>query len=142
MAQNTVRTLEEFWFDDDDWHHDVQYIISAEELSEFRQLRNTQERDSFISQFWAQRDPSPGTPQNEFRDEFYRRLKYANAHFADPANPSHDGMETDRGLFYVMYGAPDNIEQYPAGAYEIWRYAAPRGTGSAFRIEFSVPPIE
>ena len=142
LAQNTVRTLGEYWFDDDDWHREVQYLISAEELREYRQVKNTQDRDNFISQFWTRRDPSPGTPQNEFRDEFYRRLKYANAHFANPANPSHNGMETDRGLFYLLYGAPDNNENYPSGAYEIWRYAAPVGIGSAFRIEFSVPPID
>ena len=107
----------------------------------YRQLKTTEERDAFISRFWARRNPAPGTAQNEFREEFSRRVEYANSHFADPSNPGHNGMETDRGRMYVMFGPPDNVDRWPAGAYEIWRYGGAAAEGSAFRIEFSVPPI-
>src|SRR5262245_3377301 len=122
LAQSPQRALPEFWFDDDDWHHEVQYIITAEEISAYQGLKTTAERTNFISQFWQRRDPTPGTPRNEFREEFYRRVEYANMNFADPNNPSHNGMETDRGRFYVMFGPPDRIDRHPRSFYEFWHY--------------------
>ena len=141
VAQSRSGLLSQYWFEDDEWHLQVQYIITAGELAAYQTLKTAEERDAFISRFWARRDPTPATAQNEFHDEFDRRVEYANGHFADPSNPAHNGMETDRGRMYVMFGAPDNVDRWPGGAYEIWRYGAAAADGSAFRIEFSVPPI-
>jgi len=140
-AQDSSRPLPEEWFDDDEWHLLVQYIITADELATYHQSKTEKDRGDFISRFWARRDPAPGTAHNEFRDEFDRRVDYANAHFTDPANAPHTGLETDRGRIYVMFGAPESIDRFPGGAYEIWRYAAASGASAAFRLEFSVPPI-
>jgi GWxTD domain-containing protein len=141
-AQNPSRTLAEYWFEDDEWHLQVQYIISADELAAYHQLKTADERDNFISRFWTRRDPTPGTSQNEFRDEYYRRVEYANTHLADPNNLARGGMETDRGRVYVMLGAPNGIEAFQTGAYEIWNYTTAADIGSDFRIQFSVPRVD
>jgi GWxTD domain-containing protein len=136
LVQNPQRLLPEYWFEDDEWHHEVQYIITMDEISAYQKLKAIEERDRFISQFWQRRDPTPGTQQNEFREEFYRRVEYANMHFADPNNPSHNGMETDRGRFYVMFGSPDRVDRHSRSFYEFWHYK------SLFTAQFSVPPID
>jgi GWxTD domain-containing protein len=141
-AQAPSGPLSQFWYDDDEWHLEVQDIITGPELAAYQRVKTAEERDDFISRFWTRRDPTPGTAQNEFRDEFYRRVEYANATFADPSKASHNGMETDRGRFYVMFGAPTAIVHFTAGAYEIWRYDAVPDLDSDFRIQFSVPPID
>jgi len=91
----------------------------------FERLASDDARYQFIERFWEQRDPTPGTPQNEFRDEHYRRVAYANERFrsADP------GWRTDRGRTYITWGPPDQIESHPSGdassgPFEIWRYRA------------------
>lgn len=61
---------------------DVAYIISDEERKAFRNLSNDEEREAFIEQFWLRRNPNPDSPDNEFREEHYRRIAYANEHFA------------------------------------------------------------
>ena len=136
-AQDASRPLPPEWFDDDEWHLEVRYIITPEELARYRELTTRQAVDDFISTFWRQRDPSPGTAANEFRDEFTRRVGYANAHFADPNNAPHPGVESDRGRIYVTFGPPDKVEPWPSGAHEIWRYSA----REKFAFVFSVPPI-
>jgi GWxTD domain-containing protein len=138
-AQNTPRSLPDHWFDDDEWHLEVQYIITPEELSAFHQLKTTDGRDRFISEFWARRDPSPATPKNEFRDEYYRRVEYADVNFADPKDLSRRGMETDRGRFYVMFGPPDEIDRHQTESYEIWHYTSVAQAGPDFRIKLTVP---
>jgi len=140
-AAQTPRTLPEYWFDDDEWHLEVQYLITADELAAYRQLTTADTREGFIATFWTRRDPTIGTPANEFRDEFMRRVEYANVHFAHPASSARNGMETDRGRIYVMFGAPNNIAAFETGAYEIWRYQDSPDAGAALRIQFSVPPI-
>ena len=138
-GQNPSRALPAEWLDDDEWHLRVQYIISRDELSAYRQLRTGAERENFIARFWARRDPTPRTVTNEFRDEFDRRVDHANANFREP-DSARSGLETDRGRIYVMFGEPANIGRFPTGAYEIWRYAVGDG-GTAFTFQFSVPPI-
>ena len=62
-------------------NQDVRWIITPEEQSAFKQLSNDEERDQFIEQFWLRRDPTPDTPENEYKEEHYRRIAYANEHF-------------------------------------------------------------
>jgi len=92
-------------------NQDVRWIISPEELSTFKQLSNDEERDQFIEQFWLRRDPTPDTPENEYKEEHYRRIAYANEHF--PAGKP--GWMTDRGRTYIVYGPADEVEAHPSG---------------------------
>lgn len=126
------------WFDDDEWHLEVRYVITSQELERYKQLTTERARDEFIEAFWQRRDPSPGTAPNEFRDEFLRRVAYANAHFADPNDAPHPGVESERGRIYVTFGPPEKVESYPGGAHEIWRYS---DRDQRFAFGFSVPPI-
>ena len=89
----------EQWLDED-----VRWIITSEERTAFRALSNDDDRDRFIERFWQRRDPTPGTPENEFKEEHYRRIAYANMHFGWDKVP---GWETDRGRIYIEFGPPD-----------------------------------
>ena len=112
------------WLDED-----VAWIITDEERAAFKQLSNDEERDNFIEAFWQRRDPTPDTEENEFKEEHYRRIAYANEHFA----AGIPGWKTDRGRIYIMYG--------PAGRDRIssrWRnLRAPHGRGR--RRDFDLP---
>ena len=128
---------------------DVLYIITPQERAAFVGLSSDAHRDQFIEQFWQRRDPTPGTRENEFRDEHYRRIAYANEHFASslPA-PAGLGRRTDRGRIYIIYGSPDEKEAHPAGTYvrpdgtaepyafEVWRYRYIEGIGRNVLLEF------
>ena len=138
-AQGPSGRLSPDWFDDDEWHLQVRYIMTPEELARYRALTTRQAVDDFITTFWRRRDPSPGTAANEFRDEFTRRVDYANAHFANPNDAPHQGVDSDRGRIYVTLGPPDTVEPWPTGAHEIWRYSD-REEKLAF--DFSLPPID
>lgn len=103
---------------------DVVYIISPIEKDVFRQLQTDREKDIFIQAFWKQRDPTPGTPENEYRTEHYRRIAYANRHFG--RGIPKRGWQTDRGRMYIILGEPNDIQRfegktqtYPA---EVWFY--------------------
>jgi GWxTD domain-containing protein len=128
---------------------DVAWIITDEERSAFKQLSNDEERDQFIEAFWQRRDPTPDTIENEFKEEHYRRIAYANEHF--PAGIP--GWKSDRGRMYIMYGPPDEIESHPSGGsyerpmeegggetstypFEDWRYRYLEGIGQEVIIEF------
>ena len=116
-------------------NEDVRWIITPEEMSAFKQLSNDEERDQFIEQFWLRRDPTPDTVENEYKEEHYRRIAYANEHFA----AGKAGWRTDRGRIYIVFGPPDEIEAHPSGGqyerpmeegggststypFETWRY--------------------
>ena len=90
---------------------DVVYIITDEEKRAFKQLKTDDERQSFVESFWQRRDPTPDTEENEYRDEHYRRIAYANDHYASGI----PGWKTDRGMIYIKYGAPDEIDSHPSG---------------------------
>ena len=90
---------------------DVTYIITDEEGRAFKNLSNDEERDAFIEQFWLRRNPNPDSPDNEFREEHYRRIAYANEHFA----AGKPGWKTDRGHIYISFGKPDSIDSHPSG---------------------------
>jgi GWxTD domain-containing protein len=128
---------------------DVAYIISDEETSAFKNLGNDEERDAFIEQFWLRRNPNPDSPDNEFREEHYRRIAYANDRFA----AGKPGWKTDRGHIYIAFGPPDSIDSHPSGGsytrpqeegggqtatfpFEDWHYRYIEGIGENIDIEF------
>jgi GWxTD domain-containing protein len=132
------------WLDED-----VAYIITDEERAAFKQLSNDEERDNFIEAFWQRRDPTPDTEENEFKEEHYQRIAYANEHFAAGV----PGWRTDRGRIYIVFGKPDEIDSHPSGGsyqrpmeegggetstfpFEDWRYRYIEGIGQEVIIEF------
>jgi GWxTD domain-containing protein len=98
-------------------NEDVVYIIAPEEKAAFLRMKSDEEREKFIEQFWARRDPTPGTAKNEFKEEHYRRISYANQRFAGDG----PGWKTDKGHVYILFGPPDEIESHP-GKGDQWLY--------------------
>src|SRR5215831_9227261 len=95
-----------------DWlEKDVPYIITDEERKAFKKLQTDEERERFIEEFWRRRDPDPDTEENEFKEEYYERIAYANEHFASGI----PGWKSDRGRIWIMYGKPDERETHPMG---------------------------
>ena len=132
------------WLDED-----VVYIITDEERAAFKQLSNDEERDNFIEAFWQRRDPTPDTEENEYKEEHYQRIAYANEHFAAGV----PGWKTDRGRIYIVFGKPDEIDSHPSGGsyerpmdegggetstfpFEDWRYRYIEGIGQEVIVEF------
>jgi len=130
-------------------NEDVVWIITDEERAAFKQLSNDEERDNFIEAFWQRRDPTPDTEENEYKEEHYRRIAYANEHFA----AGIPGWKSDRGRMYIMYGPADEIDSHPSGGsyerpieegggetstfpFEDWRYRYLEGIGQEIIIEF------
>jgi len=115
-------------------NQDVAYIITGEERAAFMRLQTDEEREQFIENFWLQRDPTPGTVENEFKEEHYRRIAYANEHFA----AGIPGWKTDRGRIYITYGPPDEIEDRSQAAPRslVWRYRYIKGAGANVVIAF------
>ncbi len=132
------------WVDED-----VRWIITDQEMQAFKSLSNDEERDQFIENFWLRRNPNPDSPENEYREEHYARIAYANEHFA----AGKPGWRTDRGHIYIAFGKPDNIDSHPSGGsydrpmeegggntstfpFEIWHYRYLEGIGDNIDIEF------
>ena len=132
------------WLDED-----VRYLISDEERAKFKGLKTDQQRDQFVEDFWERRNPIPGSEENKFKEEHYRRIAYTNEHFA--ANVP--GWKTDCGRTYIRYGAPDQIEQHFSAAgskkasdlfgvgaipydWELWHYRYIEGIGKDVMFEF------
>src|SRR5579871_5851503 len=90
-------------------NEDVAYIITDEERAAFKRLQTDEEREQFIEQFWLRLCPTPDTTENEFKEEHYRRIAYANEHYA----AGIPGWRTDRGKIYIMYGPPTSIDAHP-----------------------------
>ncbi|MFQ6070631.1 MAG: GWxTD domain-containing protein [Candidatus Aminicenantales bacterium] len=107
-----------------EWLKLTRYIILPEEREVFMQLDNDRERDIFIETFWKQRDPTPGTPQNEYKEEHIKRFNEANIKFK--RGSAREGWMTDMGKFYILLGPPVSIERFdmPQGIYptQIWYY--------------------
>src|SRR6266567_121202 len=136
-----------------DWlEKDVAYIITDEERKAFKKLQTDDERERFIEEFWRRRDPDPDTDENEFKEEYYERVAYANEHFASGI----PGWKSDRGRIWIMYGKPDERETHPMGGqyerpsyegggststypFETWFYRYIAGVGSGVEIEFVDP---
>ncbi len=135
-------------------NEDVVYIITDEERTAFHRLNTDEEREQFIEQFWLRRDPTPDTIENEFKEEHYRRIAYANERYASGI----PGWKTDRGRIYITYGPPDEIDSHPSGGsyerpmeegggqtstypFETWRYRYIEGIGNDINIEFVDPTM-
>jgi GWxTD domain-containing protein len=132
------------WVDED-----VRWIITDQEMQAFKSLGNDEERDQFIENFWLRRNPNPDSPENEYREEHYARIAYANEHFA----AGKPGWRTDRGHIYIAFGKPDSTDSHPSGGsydrpmeegggntstfpFEIWHYRYIEGIGDNIDIEF------
>jgi len=131
---------------------DVAYIITEQEKKAFKALATDEERENFIENFWRRRDPNPDTEENEYREEYYERIAYANERFTSGI----PGWKTDRGRVYIAHGKPDSVESHPAGGsydrpsyegggstttypFEIWFYRHLEGIGDGLEIEFVDP---
>jgi GWxTD domain-containing protein len=131
-------------------NEDVAYIIAEPERRAYLELRTDEERNHFIGQFWERRNPTPGSAENPFKEEHYRRIAYANGHFKSSTTA---GWKTDRGRAYIMYGPPNEIESHPSGgtyvkpasegggivntyAFETWLYKHIDGVGDNVIVEF------
>ena len=138
------------WLDED-----VRYIISDQEREAFKRLSNDEERDAFIEQFWLRRDPTPDTLENEFKEDHYRRIAYANEHFA----AGKPGWKTDRGEMYIKFGPPDQIDAHPSGGmyerpmeegggststypFETWRYRYLEGLSGSQKQEVEIEFVD
>lgn len=143
----TVSRVFQIWASED-----VLYIITPEEEEAFKKLKTNEERENFIATFWARRDPNPDTEENEYREEYYERIAYANEHFTTGI----PGWKTDRGRVYISRGKPDSIESHPSGGaydrpsyqgggsttaypFEIWFYRHLEDVGDGIEIEFVDP---
>jgi GWxTD domain-containing protein len=136
-----------------DWLNvDVTYLITDEERTAFLRLSTNEERESFIENFWNRRNPNPDSVDNEFKEEHYRRIAYANERYASGI----PGWKTDRGRIYIIHGKPDEIESHPAGGayyrpsdegggetstypWENWRYRYLECCGTDVNLEFVDP---
>src|ERR1700746_3449474 len=131
---------------------DVIYIISPQERTAFLQLNTSEEREQFIEQFWLRRSSNPDLPDNDFKEEHYRRIAYANEHFASGI----PGWRTDRGRTYIIWGPADEVDSHPTGGtwdrpmdegggststypWETWRYRYLEGLGNNVELEFVDP---
>jgi GWxTD domain-containing protein len=130
-------------------NEEVPYIITDQERKAFLSLSNDEEREAFIETFWQRRNPNPDSPENEYREEYYRRIAYANERFA----AGKPGWKTDRGHIYIAFGPPDDIEGHPSGGlyerpsdegggqtstfpFETWHYRYIEGIGENIDMEF------
>ena len=133
-------------------NEDVVYIIAPEERTAFLQLSTSEEREQFIEQFWLRRSSNPDLPENDFKEEHYRRIAYANEHYASGI----PGWKTDRGRTYIIWGPADEVDSHPTGGtydrpmnegggststypWEMWRYRYLEGIGNNIEIEFVDP---
>src|SRR5215208_582748 len=131
---------------------DVAYIITKDERRAFQALTTDEERENFIENFWRRRDPNPDTEENEYREEYYERIAYANEHYSSGI----PGWKTDRGRIYIAWGKPDSVESHPSGGsydrpsyegggstttypFEIWFYRHLDTVGEGVEIEFVDP---
>ncbi len=134
-AEQKMSDLYRRWLDEE-----VIYIITSKERDVFEKLQTDRERDIFIEAFWKQRDPTPGTPHNEFREEHYQRIRYANEYYG--RGTPRPGWRTDQGRIYIILGPPRNIEDFTNvnGVYptQIWAYEGDQNYGlpAEFNIIF------
>ncbi len=92
-----------------DFYETAHLIMTKQEKDIFNHLPDQESREEFISDFWAKRDPNPDMEENEFKEEFFRRIDYANRRFREGI----PGWKTDRGRIYIYLGPPDKVDQRP-----------------------------
>jgi GWxTD domain-containing protein len=131
-AAADVKSAYQRWLDED-----VAYIITDQERRAFLLLSDDASRERFITAFWQRRDPNPATPENEYRDEHYRRIAFANQNFAFGCAA---GWRTDRGRIYIKFGKPDQVRKTSQGEVWVYNYAAKQGTTGSLEIEFVSSP--
>ncbi len=148
-AREESESAYKHWIDEE-----VPYIITPEERAAWKKLSTDAEREQFIENFWERRNPNPQSGENEFKEEYYRRIAYANEHYASGI----PGWKTDRGRIYIMYGPPDEIDSHPSGGtytrpfeegggttsvypFEDWRYRYIDGIGNNIILEFVDPSM-
>ncbi len=146
-AREESESAYKHWIDEE-----VPYIITPDERSAWKKLSTDSEREQFIETFWERRNPNPQSGENEFKEEYYRRIPYATEHYASGI----PGWKTDRGRIYIMYGPPDEIDSHPSGGtynrpfeegggttstypFEDWRYRYIDGIGNNVILEFVDP---
>ncbi len=99
----------------------LQYIADKDAMEAMKKAP-AEEKKRLFNEFWAKRDPTPGSERNELMEEYFARVEYANKHFSHYV----DGWKTDMGMVYIIFGMPNNIERHPfdidAKPYEIWTY--------------------
>ena len=134
MGQHRVRGLSpEYrkWLDED-----VRWIMTTAEREEFLALSTDEQRARFVVAFWEQRNPTPGSKENPFKEEHYRRMAFANEHFVAQVQ----GWKTDRGRIYVIYGPADSIAKKPQEGQkfpeEVWTYVHVPGGGENVSLRF------
>ena len=127
-------------------------VVTPAEARAIKTLKTDEERENFIATIWRRRDPDPDTEENEFREQFYERIAYANVHFSS----GKPGWMTDRGRIYIRWGKPDSIESRPSGGsydrpayegggstttypFEIWFYRHLDTVGDGIEVEFVDP---
>jgi len=153
QKQKARKTLKELDSQYRQWlNEDVIYIISPSERTAFLQYDTNEEREQFIEQFWLRRSSNPDLPDNDFKEEHYRRIAYANEHYASGI----PGWKTDRGRMYIMWGPADEIDSHPSGGtydrpmeegggstttypWETWRWRYLEGIGENIILEFVDP---
>ena len=117
-------------------NEEVVNIATDEEREAFGLLQSDEDRQQFIEQFWIRRDPTPGTNQNEYQEEHYRRIQWANDHFGG----DQPGWRSDRGRVYIAYGPPDEVDTHTGATgtpvYEVWRYRYVATVGGTATVEF------
>jgi GWxTD domain-containing protein len=148
-AREESESAYKHWIDEE-----VPYIITPEERAAWKKLSTDAEREQFIEAFWERRNPNPQSGENEYKEEYYRRIAYANEHFASGI----PGWKTDRGRIYITYGPPDEIDSHPSGGsynrpydegggttatypFEDWRYRYIDGIGNNVILEFVDPSM-
>jgi GWxTD domain-containing protein len=153
QKEKARKTLKELDSQYKQWlNEDVVYIISPQERQAFLQLDTNEEREQAIEQFWLRRSSNPDLPDNDFKEEHYRRIAYANEHFASGI----PGWKTDRGRMYIMWGPADEVDSHPSGGtydrpmeegggstttypWETWRWRYLEGIGENIILEFVDP---
>lgn len=113
-------------FDDaecDKMFSQIKYIATQNEIDQYKKLDSLNAKREFLYNFWKQRDPDPSTPINEFKEDYMKRVEFANKNFG---LYSKEGYLTDRGRVYLIYGEPDQRDFYPSESnlkpYEVWFY--------------------
>ncbi|MGI8468772.1 MAG: GWxTD domain-containing protein [Pyrinomonadaceae bacterium] len=146
-SEDSVNKIYKIWVD-----QDVAYIITPQEKEAFKKLQTNEERENFIANFWARRNPNPDSEENSYKEEYFERIAYANEHYASGI----PGWKTDRGRTYITWGKPDGIESHPSGGsydrpsyegggttttypFETWFYRHLDGVGDGIEIEFVDP---